>query len=129
MSLEQVIQANTNAIQALIAQLQANPVIAFPAASTTTAEVKTDPVVEVEKAVETVAETKAEETQTEAAAPEATREDVQKALVSLSQKQGKPAALAVLESFGASKLPELAEANYGKCLQALNAALAQDNAA
>jgi len=115
MSIEQLIEANTQALReltaALIATAQLNAtytVKAIPPADTsdktesitatlsTTKELNTDPTMTAEES------NAAEKVKVEPI-------DAKKAILNLSAKHGKPAALAVLKQFNVNKLTELSE--------------------
>lgn len=125
MSLEQALNANTQAIYALLEHMRANVGAATPILppAPTVAEVKAPAPV-----IETVSPTPVAEPEP-APASTVDRAQVQHALLTVAKNKGKPAAVAVLEGFGVKGLADLPEAKYSDCLNALNKVLEQDVAA
>lgn len=128
MSLEQALQANTQAIYALIEHMKTNstpvkaPVVVEPEPTPTPAPTPAP----TETPVPTPA-AEPEHVQEEVAKVD--RAQVQHALLAVAKTHGKPAAVAVLEAFGVKGLTDLSEDKYADCLAKLNAVLAQDKAA
>jgi hypothetical protein len=138
MSLEIAIQENTNAIHALIAAigngLSASPaqVAAVVAEAPATVKKETAAKKEVQKAAETVKpeaastqptaeataapEPKAEASEASADAP--TYQDAAAAITKLSRAKGRDAAVAVLASFGAAKLPDVKPEQFADVIAA-----------
>jgi len=137
MSLEAVIQENTNTMRELIAvwsklNKQAvaidksdagdtvvaagTPVVAKPEKA---AKAKAEPKVEapIEKAPEPVAEQPAA-----ADAPAIAVADVNAAIIALAKAKGRDAAVGVLGKFGVAKVPELKPEQYADVLAAVKAA-------
>ena len=146
MSLETAIQENTKALYALMEHMKANvahatPIAVQPVVNTVTENAApvveeapaTKPTVETPAAVEQtqpVAETKSEPKAEPVAEPQsATREDAQKAVLSLSRKHGKDAAMTLLGEFGAVNLSGVSPEQYAALVAKADQLLAQDVAA
>jgi len=138
MSLEAVIQENTNTMRELIAvwsklngaakaidaKVEAGDGVTITAAGKPVAEVKptktkAEPKVEapIEKAPEPVAEQPAA-----ADAPAIAVADVNAAIIALAKAKGRDAAVGVLGKFGVAKVPELKPEQYADVLAAVKAA-------
>ena len=122
MSLEQALAANTTAINSLIAILQQGGSLPVaPAPSVAPASVATHAAQTVATPSTTQAATN---TAPAAAAPTVTYQDIQQAVIGLSSKKGRDAAVAVLKSLGVENAKQLTEAQWPGALAQLQAAAA-----
>lgn len=130
MSLEQALAENTAAIRELIAALSTNPVAAPAPAPEETRKPETVAVADAEpekKKPEAKKETEKEKTPEPAPenAPEQpTYQETAAAITKLSRAKGREAAVAVLQSFGAEKLPEVDPSQFSAVLAAVQEAMA-----
>jgi len=123
MSLETAIQENTAAIQNLIALLSqsgsiAQAPVAHSNSASDTEEGRTEkptPAVAAKKPASKVS-TSADE------AVSVTYQDAAKAIQDLAKAKGRDAAIAVLATFNASKLPEVKESDFAAVVKACEAA-------
>ena len=144
MSIEQALAENTSAIRELIAAIRAGVpttaaqvaavVAEAPEAETAKAKIpakdpaKDPAAAEVPDAAEH-GKTAAQAVEALAGhankpTPAATYEDAKAAVLKISKEKGRDAAVAVLSTFGAQKLPELQPENYGALVAKVDEALA-----
>ncbi|RMD00042.1 hypothetical protein EAY64_05450 [Aquitalea palustris] len=135
MSLEAVIEANTSAIRELIEAIKTGvPTTAAQVAAVATeatpakSESKSAKAEKVDAA--NVAEPKTEAVKVEEKAAAATEQpappsykDASEAIVALSKGKGRDAAVAILNKFGVSKLPDLDPSRFADIIDAAKAAL------
>lgn len=117
MSLEQALAENTAAIRELITALSANPVAAPVPEETRKPEMDVDAEPEKKKP-----EAK-KETENEKAPEQPTYQETAAAITKLSRAKGRDAAVAVLQSFGAAKLPEVDPSQFSAVLAAVQEAM------
>ena len=125
MSLETAISENTAAIHALIALLSQGGSITQATAAPSNIASDTEEG-RTEETTPAVAEMKpALKAQTSASVDEAvsvTYQDAAKAIQDLAKTKGRDAAIAVLATFNASKLPEVKESDFAAVIKACEAA-------
>ena len=127
MSIETLLADNTAAIRELIATLKAQAYVeASQPATTKPAQVKAEP--KPKAAAKPAPEPVVEDTPEAAATPAdpetlVSLDEIKAAVLKLAATKGRDAAVAVLQSFGAAKAPELKPEQYAPALDALNNAM------
>lgn len=127
MSIETLLADNTAAIRELIATIKAQvyaeasqPATTKPAPAKAEPKPKAEPKSAPEPAVEDTPESHATPADPETLV---TLDEIKAAVLKLAATKGRDAAVAVLQSFGAAKAPELKPEQYGDALTALNDAM------
>lgn len=127
MSIETLLADNTAAIRELIATIKAQTYAEVSQPATTkpaTAKAEPKPKAETKPAPEPVV-VDTPEAHATPADPETlvSIDEVKVAVLKLAATKGRDAAVAVLQSFGAAKAPELKPEQYARVLEALNNAM------